>query len=266
MISIIVATVNKLNYIKLFAKSLEKNTVVPYELIIWDNGSTDGTKEWCESIDCKYYRSETNIGISIPYDKMIRECKYDTFLYAENDLYMLPNWDKAIDETKERGSWRHICMIRHAPANARRPIGLEGFYGASIEEFQEEKLLSDFKNKKAQYRYYGSLGPMIMRKEDYIEMGGYNTKYMEDERDLNWKGFLNCNKYNKKMLTHPESFCYHFLQKTLRPKKMSSASDQRDKDFETKFNISMEESLKQLRLMEVAGPAYNEYGELIKYD
>jgi glycosyltransferase involved in cell wall biosynthesis len=43
-------THNQLDYTKLCVDSVERHTREPYELIVVDNGSTDGTVEWVKGI------------------------------------------------------------------------------------------------------------------------------------------------------------------------------------------------------------------------
>ena len=49
--SIVVLTYNQLSYTKLCLESVRRYTNVPYELIVVDNGSTDGTVEWLKTRD-----------------------------------------------------------------------------------------------------------------------------------------------------------------------------------------------------------------------
>jgi len=44
-VSIIVVTYNRINYFKTFIKFLYRSTKYPFNLIVVDNGSTDGTRE-----------------------------------------------------------------------------------------------------------------------------------------------------------------------------------------------------------------------------
>ena len=48
MIDIIVVTYNRIEYIKTFVDMLYKSTDYPFRLIVVDNGSTDGTREWLQ--------------------------------------------------------------------------------------------------------------------------------------------------------------------------------------------------------------------------
>ncbi|RMD96868.1 MAG: glycosyltransferase, partial [Bacteroidetes bacterium] len=60
MISIITAIHNGLAVNRLFLKSLKKNTRMPYELIIVDNHSTDGSAELFEEAGATVIRNPEN--------------------------------------------------------------------------------------------------------------------------------------------------------------------------------------------------------------
>ncbi len=52
-VSIVLATYNQLDYTRLCLRSIRDCTDVPYELIVVDNGSTDGTPEYLKTIDAR---------------------------------------------------------------------------------------------------------------------------------------------------------------------------------------------------------------------
>lgn len=64
MVSIVMVTYNQLEYTKLCVESIQINKKnIPYEIIIVDNLSTDGTREWLkQSSGIKYFLNDTNKG------------------------------------------------------------------------------------------------------------------------------------------------------------------------------------------------------------
>jgi glycosyltransferase involved in cell wall biosynthesis len=55
IITIIIRSWNSLPYLKLCLKSIKDYTDIPYEIIIVDNNSTDGTRSFLKNIKCKKY-------------------------------------------------------------------------------------------------------------------------------------------------------------------------------------------------------------------
>ena len=95
MISIITAIYNQLPMNKLYYESLQHATDGEYELIIVDNGSTDGSAEFFESLG-KHVRVIRNDGnYSYPYCQNvgIQYAKGDIFAFFNNDILLSPHWD-----------------------------------------------------------------------------------------------------------------------------------------------------------------------------
>lgn len=88
--SIVIAACNMLGFTRLCIDYIRKNTTVPYEMVIVDNNSTDGTKEYFEKlskeIDVKYLRNEINLGPIIAINQGIREAKYEYICQMHNDV------------------------------------------------------------------------------------------------------------------------------------------------------------------------------------
>ena len=75
-VSIVIATCNLLGFTRLCIDYIRKNTIIPYELVIVDNGSTDGTREYfgelSKKLDVNYLRNEKNLGPIIAINQGIR--------------------------------------------------------------------------------------------------------------------------------------------------------------------------------------------------
>lgn len=95
-VSIIMPVLNNLQYTKNFMESFKKKTTPNYELIIINNASTDGTREYLESIqDNKMIivNNEENIGVAPSWNQGIKLAKYDYICIVNNDIeFMTPNW------------------------------------------------------------------------------------------------------------------------------------------------------------------------------
>ena len=88
--SIVIPVCNLLGFTRLAADYIRKNTDTPYELVIVDNGSTDGTREYCaelgKEIDLKYIRNDKNLGPILAINQGIRAAKYDYICQMHNDV------------------------------------------------------------------------------------------------------------------------------------------------------------------------------------
>lgn len=96
MISIITAIYNQLPMNMLFWEYLQKYTTTPFELIIIDNGSTDGSREFFQSLPSNTVKVIANDGnYSYPHcqNQGIAVAQYNILVFFNNDLLVSPQWD-----------------------------------------------------------------------------------------------------------------------------------------------------------------------------
>ncbi|MFA5733234.1 MAG: glycosyltransferase family 2 protein, partial [Acidithiobacillus sp.] len=100
-VSIIVILWNQVFYTKKCFETLFKYTNTDFELIIYDNNSVDGTKEYLKTLDksknkyCKdikinYY--DENIGFTKRANEGFKDAKGKYILFLNNDTELTPNW------------------------------------------------------------------------------------------------------------------------------------------------------------------------------
>jgi GT2 family glycosyltransferase len=99
MISIITAVYNQLDINKLYYHHLKKYTQNPFELIIIDNASTDGSCEFFESVGATVIKNEANYSYPHSQNQGIAIAKYSLLAFLNNDIIVSPNWDQRFIET-----------------------------------------------------------------------------------------------------------------------------------------------------------------------
>jgi GT2 family glycosyltransferase len=103
MISIITAVHNQLAMNKIFLEYIRKNTCNEYEIIIIDNASTDGTREFFESEpDVTVIANEYNYSYPYCQNQGIAIAKSDLYCFLNNDIIVPKNWDKLFIETMKK--------------------------------------------------------------------------------------------------------------------------------------------------------------------
>ncbi len=91
-VGIFTITLNRLYYTYHFLKSLKENAGYPYEHLIIDNGSTDGTYEWLKEEGYNVIRNEENKGITIASQQAIQYYKdkgIDILIKIDSDAELL---------------------------------------------------------------------------------------------------------------------------------------------------------------------------------
>jgi GT2 family glycosyltransferase len=99
MLSIITAVHNQLAMNRIFHHYIKKYTDVPFELIIIDNGSTDGSREFFKSIsDIPVKVMENDGNYSYPHcqNQGIDAAAYTTYAFLNNDIIVPPHWSSRL--------------------------------------------------------------------------------------------------------------------------------------------------------------------------
>lgn len=99
MISIITAVHNQIAMNKLFVESLRKYSTLPFELIIIDNASTDGSGDFFEKAGAKVIRNKKNYSYPYTQNQGIKIATGQIFAFLNNDIIVCPNWDQLLLET-----------------------------------------------------------------------------------------------------------------------------------------------------------------------
>jgi GT2 family glycosyltransferase/glycosyltransferase involved in cell wall biosynthesis/SAM-dependent methyltransferase len=99
--SIIILCFNQLEYTKKCLQSIVKYTSVPYELILVDNGSSDGTapflEDWANKhSNCKIIFNNENRGFAAGNNQGIAAAKGDYILLLNNDVIVTRDWLKRL--------------------------------------------------------------------------------------------------------------------------------------------------------------------------
>lgn len=98
IVSVMVATYNRLNLTKETFSDLDNSIDIDYNFIIIDNGSTDGTIEYLKDYsrdNVKVVYNEKNLGIATARNqglKIANELGSDYFCYIDNDVKMPVGW------------------------------------------------------------------------------------------------------------------------------------------------------------------------------
>ena len=128
MISIITAIHNGLAFNKLFLESIQRYTFHPYELIIIDNASTDGSREYFEAAGCIVIANQENFNYPYSQNQGIRAAKGDYLFFLNNDIIVSPEWDKH--------------LVRIADAN-----GIDVISACGIENAGDKKTTQQLRRK-----------------------------------------------------------------------------------------------------------------------
>ena len=101
MISIIATVHNGLPMNRIFWHYLQKYTFHPFELIVVDNNSTDGSREFFKLAGATMIENALNYSYPVCQNQGIAAAKYDVLVFINNDVIVSPQWDKRLLEAAD---------------------------------------------------------------------------------------------------------------------------------------------------------------------
>ncbi len=99
MLSIIVAVHNQLAMNQLFWEHLKQNTEGEWELIIIDNLSTDGSREFFQSVGATVFENPGNYSYPYCQNRGIESAKGDFLAFLNNDVVVPRGWNTRLMES-----------------------------------------------------------------------------------------------------------------------------------------------------------------------
>jgi glycosyltransferase involved in cell wall biosynthesis len=252
MISICIPTWNSLEYLKILIASIKKNTKLPHEIIVHDNGSTDGTMFWLLQNNIKTTCSEKNLGFcGVNYP--LKSSKYPYCMIVNSDMYMLPGWDLAmmsqINAFKKAKIDRFTissCLIEPTGNNPEYDIFYAGHDAAT---FDENKLLQYFstaqpkKSSTIQYSHPILMPKFMLEEVNYLDESYFPGWAVDHDMPMSFY-----QKDCRNFIMLGNSRVFHFSSKTFN-KLPSEVKNRNGQDiFEKKWNVSVDEFRKRLKI------------------
>ena len=92
MISVVVSSYNSLPLLKTFFASLDWQTNKSFEVVVADDGSTDGTVEWLQGNNIKFVTQEDEgFRLSLIRNKAVDVCEKDWVMFTDCDCILKEN-------------------------------------------------------------------------------------------------------------------------------------------------------------------------------
>ena len=127
LVSIIIVTYNRLELLKRSVGTVMENTAGDFELIIWNNGSTDGTRRYLDSLcggPVRVVHHGQNIGLNA-LNPAFAEAQADTFVSMDDDVRAVPpGWlERMLEAFRVVGDLGFLCAGIEGINRAARELG-----------------------------------------------------------------------------------------------------------------------------------------------
>ena len=205
MFSIVIPTLNNINYLKMCISSIKKNSKYDHEIIVHVNIGSDGTLEFLKKNNIKFTYTDYNAGICEGVNKASKIASKDFLLYSHDDFYFCPGWDHIMKIELELINSELFYLSGTMVQNGQ----VEYDCGDNLKNFNELKLLQNYKNIKF-YDFQGSTwAPHLIHKNTWNKVGGFSEEFFPgtgSDPDLNkklwdigvriFKGLQHCKVYH----------------------------------------------------------------------
>ena len=210
MISFVIPSYNNLRHLKNVVESIKRNEPNA-EMVLLDDGSTDGSWEWIQQQDCISYRSEERVGHTILFDKGIELATNEVVGILHADMLVGPNYVTNLMKHLKKGVV--VCGTRIEPP--LHPAGKEkiikdfgmDFDSLDIDSF-ETYCLEQQSGELQDTTTTGMFAPWILYKEDFQAMGGHDPLFAPfpyEDSDIFQRWILS----GYKLVQSRDAFVYH---------------------------------------------------------
>ena len=217
MLTIVIPSYNNIEYLKLCYNSIRESDS-SVKLIIFNDGSSDGTTEWLESItdeNLQYETYEERIGHTILYDKgfQMAQTEYVGILHADMVVskHTIPN----IIDKLERNTILSVTCIE-PPIHPEGAEKVQMDFGMYPNEFKYDDFTvfcEKYGNDVSGQTHDSLFAPWFIHKEEYMNrIGKHDTlfaPYGWEDSDI----FVRMALADFDIVRLKDTFVYHFTQR-----------------------------------------------------
>ncbi len=186
--SIIVPTLNNLEYLKILISSIKKNSIIEHEVIVHVNENSDNTTDFLEQNKILYTYSKKNIGLCRSVNKAAKQATTNYILYCHDDMYLLPDWDIVLKNEIEKLNSKYFYLSGTMIQKTGADLILDS--GSDFKNFDEHYLLKNYKNINMHDHQGSHWAPHLIHKDIWNSIGGFSEEFDPgdgSDSDLNMK-------------------------------------------------------------------------------
>ena len=209
LVSIIIVNYNGLSLLKECFESLKKVNYPNFEIILVDNGSSDGSVDFIK----KYYPKTIflelgeNLGFALPNNKGVKKSNGTYLLFLNNDTIVSENFVSELvnimELDKDVGIAQSLLLTKNGQIDSSGDF--MDSLGICFNSKKKVKEVSEIFSAKG--------ASMIIRRKLFEKLDGFDEKFFLtfEDVDLGWRSQI----LGYKVVVIPSSIVYHIGNKTI---------------------------------------------------
>ncbi len=216
--SIIIVTWNALHHLKNFLPSVTDTDYPDYEIIIADNASNDGTKDWVENNYPQVRRVtlEQNYGYCGGNNRAVPHATGDILVFLNNDVEVSRGWLHPLNDLFQGNPGAAAAQPKLLSYHNRDEFEYAGAAGGFVDKygypFCRGRLIDSLEKDHQQFQkagpiFWASGAAMAVRRSVFKETGGFDEdfEFHMEEIDLCWR----MQNLGYSVYYVPDSIVYH---------------------------------------------------------
>ena len=218
-VSILIPTLNGLKYLKQVMDSVQKHTRWPFEVIVIDNASEDGTQEYLlnqagYTMDGQYLRNEENMGFAASNNQGAQVAKGNFLCFLNNDTIVTEGWLTAMMNvfSEEKAVGMVGARLIHPGKGTVQHAGVVRLSSGMPDHIHFRRRAEDPLVMERKQYFAVTAACAIMPKQLFLELGGFDERYWNGWEDMDL-----CQKINRagyRIYYEPTSLVYHYESRT----------------------------------------------------
>ena len=243
--SIVIPTWRNLPFLDLAYRGLTRNSATEHEIIVFFNEMDEACERWAEGKAIRHTGSPENLGVCGAVNRAAGMATTDTICFLNDDMYALPEWDTALEAHCGLADplWLSGTAVEAGQA-ATCYIGGQD-YGSTPDDFEEERLLCEYRRLKRPYNMVSTWTPILLARRDWDAVGGFDEAYFPgngSDPDLAMKMYQHgCRHF----IGVGTSLVYHFSRTTIARFDRAAAMDPKAY-FKQKWGMSWRRFLRRV--------------------
>lgn len=223
-VSVVILTWNGLDLLKTFLPSVAATTYPNLELIVADNGSTDGSTAWVEATfpEIITVQHPENWGFCKGYNEALSAATGDYLVLLNNDVEVPPDWLEPLIQRMEHEPDIGAVQPKLLRYDRRDWFEYAGGAGGFLDRFgypfTRGRVLFTLEPDEGQYDeprdlLWATGAALVLRRSAIDEVGLLDERFVlhMEEIDLCWR----LNRHGWRVVAEPASVVYHMGGATL---------------------------------------------------